>query len=70
MGADVDVHGVGSDLLRRNQIVKHLCVQSEDAPVIAAHSITAFATAKCGKVEQAMDKRVRVGEVDILAKWK
>ncbi len=70
MGAGVDVHGVGSDLFRRNQIVKHRCVRSEDAPVIAAHLITAFATAKCGKVERAMDKRVGVGEIDILAKWK
>jgi hypothetical protein len=70
MGAGIDVHGVGSDLFQRNQIVKHRCVQSEDVPVIAAHSITAFATAKCGKVKWAMDKRVGVGEVDILVKWK
>ena len=70
MGAGVDVHGVGSDLFRRNQIVKHRCVQSEDAPVIAAHSITAFATAKCGEVERAVDKCVGVGEVDILGECK
>ena len=45
-------------------------MQSEDAPIIAAHMITALPASDCGKVKGAMDKCVRVGEVDKLAEWK
>ena len=69
MGAGVDVHRVGSDLQQRHRIMKHRCARSEDGPIVATHSITAFTTAKCCKVERSMDECVQMGEVDILAEW-
>ena len=69
MGASINVHRVGSDVLRGSQILEHREIRTEDAPITVAHTITALTTAKYCEVKRAMDKWIGVGEVNVLVEW-
>ena len=50
--------------------MKHIGAGSEDPPIRLINTVTTFATMNGSKIEGPVNVGIRVGEINVLTKWK